>query len=149
MSAASGWISVVSIVLFLGLMSGFWIGLAGLWRTRRGASWWLMAVGIAFNTIGPIAYGVGTWMLIDSFSRRGGAGGMAASTSTPGFGVWLSVTMGAAGLLIPTGVILFAIGFAIHGQRAARTQERAGELEELVTAMSAEIDRLKAGGAAA
>lgn len=148
MSSAPAWITIISLVVFLGLMSGFWIGLAGLWRTRRGASWWLMAVGTAFNTIGPIAYTLGTWMLIDSL-RSTGPGGVTASTSSFGFNAWVSITMGIAGLLIPTGVILFAIGFAIHGQRAARTQERAGELEQLAAAMSAEIDRLKAGGAEA
>ena len=145
MSSTTGWVSVVSLIVFLGLMSGFWIGLAGLWRNRRGASWWLMAVGTAFNTLGPITYAVGTWMVIDSI-RSTGPGGFAASTSTPGFNTWVSVTMGAAGLLIPTGVILFAIGFAIHGQRAARLQDRAGELEQLTAAMGAEIDRLKAVG---
>jgi hypothetical protein len=144
MTSATGWLSIVSLILFLGLMAGFWIGLAGLWHTRRGASWWLMAVGTAFNTIGPIAYAVGTWMLIDSLGRTG-SGGLTASSSF-GFNAWVSITMGIAGLLIPTGVILFAIGFAIHGQRAARVQERAGELEQLTAAMSAEIDRLKAGG---
>jgi hypothetical protein len=136
------WISVVSLVVFLALMSGFWIGLAGLWRTRRGAPWWLMATGVVFNTLGPIAYAASTWMFITSMSRAGSGSSTPMSFGSP----WLSIAIGAAGLLIPAGIILFSIGFAMHGQRAARTQERAGELEQLAAAMSAEIDRLKEGG---
>lgn len=141
MSTASSWLSIVSIVLFLGLMSCFWIGLAGMWRTRRGAPWWLMAIGTALNTVGPIAYSLSMFMLFDSMGSRG--------ASAPSFATSVSVMLGISGVLIPCGIILFAIGFAIHGQRAARVQERAKELEELVSAMSAEMDRMKAGGTGA
>jgi hypothetical protein len=143
MSATPVWISLISLIVFLALMSGFWIGLVGLWRTRRGASWWLMAVGIAFNTIGPVAYAAGMWMIVESMGARMSSGAPLASSFGPS--TWISLTMGIGGILMPVGVILFAIGFAIHGLRAARTQERAGELEQLAAAMSAEIDRLKEG----
>jgi hypothetical protein len=142
MSTTSAWVAIVSLFVFLALLSGFWIGLVGLWRTRRGAPWWLMATGTAFGTLGPLAYAAGTWMLFNSIGRSGPSG----LSSSLGPSSLISLTMGIAGFLIPVGVILFSIGFAIHGQRAARTQERAGELEQLAAAMNAEIDRLKAGG---
>jgi hypothetical protein len=46
-------------------------------------------------------------------------------------------------------LILFSIGFAIHGFAAARIANRTEELEQLTAAMSEEINRLREGGPAA
>jgi hypothetical protein len=145
MGYASTWIGIVLLVLFLALMSGFWAGIVGLWKARRGPAWWLMAVGITLGTIGPVLYSAGSWMLLRSFSSA------AASGSPPtsfGFAALPGVLM-AGGLLIPVGLILFSIGFAIHGFATARTANRADELEQLAAAMSEEITRLREGGPAA
>ena len=145
MGYASTWIGIVLLVLFLALMSGFWAGIVGLWKARRGPAWWLMAVGITLGTIGPVLYSAGSWMLLRSFSSA------AASGSTPtslGFAALPGVLM-AGGLLIPVGLILFSVGFAIHGFSTARTANRADELEQLAAAMSEEITRLREGGPAA
>ena len=141
MAAASAWLGIVSLILFLGLMSGFWAGIVGLWKARRGAAWWLMAIGIVLGTIGPVLYAAGSWMLFDSIRTS------TASTGSVSFGA--SATSGilmAGGLLIPVGLILFSVGFAIHGFAAARMANRAQELEQLTAAMSEEISRLREGG---
>lgn len=49
-------------------------------------------------------------------------------------------------LLIPFCLVLFVIGFAIHGLKTARVGERIRELEQLTEAMSEEITRMREGG---
>jgi hypothetical protein len=147
-SSVSTWIGVVSLVLFLALMSGFWAGIAGLWKTKRGAAWWLMAIGIVFGTIGPVLYSAGSWMLVRSLSASLSSGGATPPTPSFGFSALPGLLM-AGGLLIPVGLVLFSIGFAIHGFATARTANRAAELEQLAAAMSEEITRLRQGGASA
>ena len=141
MTTASAWAGVVFLILFVGLMSGFWAGIVGLWRARRGAAWWLMAVGIALLTIGPLLYGLGMWTVFDSL-RSGGPSSSALSAGP-------TIILMAASLLIPVGLLLFSVGFAIHGFAAARTVNRAEELEQLTAAMSEEINRMREGGPAA
>jgi len=145
-SPSTTWIGIASLILFLALMSGFWAGIAGMWKARRGAAWWLMALGVVFGTIGPILYMTGTWLLIRSIGSGGSMSG--SGTFTVGSTVLPGVLM-AGGLLIPLGLLLFSIGFAIHGFATARTANRAAELEQLPAAMSEEITRLRQGGPAA
>ncbi|MEK7953964.1 hypothetical protein [Luteolibacter soli] len=143
MATASSWIGIIVLILFLGLMSGFWAGIVGLWKARRGAAWWMMAIGITFLTIGPFLYSAGTMILFRSL------GSTSASASSSAFSVGGSAIPGllmAGGLLIPIGLILFSVGFAIHGFAAARATNRAEELEQLTAAMSEEINRLREGG---
>lgn len=129
---------IVALILFLGLMSGFWAGIAGLWKARRGAAWWMMAIGMAFLTIGPLLYGLGLWTMMSSF-RTGAPSGSTFPTGP-------TIVLMASGLLIPFGLLLFSVGFAIHGFAAARAANRAEELEQLTAAMSEEINRLREGG---
>ena len=143
MTSSSTWIGLVGVILFLGLMSGFWVGITGLWKARRGAAWWLMAIGVVLGTIGPIFYSVGTFMMFKSLGAVSASGSTGAS---PFSGFAFPVILMIGGLLIPVGLILFSVGFAIHGMTAARTASRAAELEELAVAMSEEINRLREGG---
>lgn len=141
MSVASPWLGIIPLILFLGLMAGIWAGVVGLWKARRGAAWWMMAIGVALGSIGPILYAMGTWMLFDSIRAS------SASTGPVSFGASATPTiLMASGLLIPVGLILFSVGFAIHGFAAARMANRAEELEQLTAAMSEEITRLREGG---
>jgi hypothetical protein len=144
MATSSAWMVIVALILFLGLMAGYWAGIVGLWKARRGAAWWLMAIGIAMGTIGPILYSAGTWMFLDSMRAA------SASTGSVSLGrsAFPTILM-AGGALIPVGFLLFSVGFAIHGFAAARAANRAEELEQLAAAMSEEIDRLREGGSAA
>ncbi|MCW1923430.1 hypothetical protein OKA05_12770 [Luteolibacter arcticus] len=144
MATASSLFGILSLVLFLGLMSGFWAGIVGLHRAgRRGAAWWLMMIGIGLCTVGPILYAVGTWIFFDAMRTS-----MAGSGTLSGGGSAAPTVMVVGGAMIPCGLILLSVGFALHGFAAARMANRAGELEQLTAAMSEEIDRLRAGGPA-
>ncbi|HEY1123960.1 MAG TPA: hypothetical protein VGE67_20240 [Haloferula sp.] len=43
------------------------------------------------------------------------------------------------------GNVTFALGFALYGLQMARSSQRQGELEQLLSAMSEEMDRLREG----
>lgn len=143
---ASTWIGIVGLIVYLAVMSGFWVGLSGLWRGKRGASWWLMGTGMLFNTLGPILWIGGTWLVFEAMSttlhRTTSAPAPAPSIGSSGVA---AVIAGAGGLLTPLGMALFSVGFALHGFKVARARERIGELEQLTEAMSDEITRLKEG----
>jgi hypothetical protein len=143
MATASTWMGIIALILFLGLMSGFWAGITGLWKARRGTAWWLMAIGISFGTIGPVLYTAGTMMLFQSLGSTS-PGSSSGAVSLGGFAI-PGILM-AGGLLIPVGLLLFSVGFALHGFAAARTANRADELEQLAAAMSEEMNRLREGG---
>ena len=144
MTTASSFAGVIALILFLGLMSGFWAGIVGLWKARRGAAWWLMAIGITLGTIGPVLYSVGSWIMIQSISSSMSTTGSFSPRPSAFSGVLM-----AGALLIPVGLILFSVGFAIHGFAVARAANRTEELEQLTAAMSEEINRLREGGPAA
>jgi hypothetical protein len=143
-STSSAWVGIVSLILFLGLMSGFWAGIVGLRNAKRGPAWWLMTIGVGLGTLGPILYAVGSWMLIQSMTASMSSTGTISPRPSDSSGVLMS-----GGLLVPAGMILFSIGFALHGFAAARMANRAEELEQLTAAMSEEINRLREGGPAA
>jgi len=132
--------SLIGIIALLGVVIAIWIGLVGLGRTRRGVAWWLMASGAVLNTIGPIALVVGIVLWSNAMSRAFATAGPPRGPTIPSGATTLTIGGSAA---IPIGMLLFGIGFAIHGMRAARTQERVGELEQLTQAMDEEIYRLK------
>ena len=130
--------SAIVLIFLLGVAAGLWIGLGGLWRSRRGPAWWLMATGVTLNTLGPIAMVAGSMMQMAAFQRAAAAGSFTGSQSNGA-----EVLMVGGGFMIPIGLMLFAIGFALHGMRTARAQQRIGELEQLTQAMDEEISRLK------
>jgi hypothetical protein len=133
MASAFTWMSIIILVLFLGVMSGLWAGLTGLWKSRRGPARSLMAIGIILSTIGPICLFAIIWI---ARSPNSGSSSFAA----------IQIFNVIGGLLIPIGLILFSVGFALHGFAVARLANRAAELELLTTAMSEEINRLREGG---
>jgi len=133
MASAFTWMSIIILVLFLGVMSGLWAGLIGLRKSRRGTARSLMGIGIIFCTIGPIFLFAITWISLVTGS------GSSDFATTPFFNM-------IGGLLIPIGLILFSLGFALHGFAVARLASRAAELEQLTVAMSEEINRLREGG---
>jgi len=47
------------------------------------------------------------------------------------------------GVVVMFGSLLFFVGFALHGLKAARATERQAELEMLVAAMSEDLQRLQ------
>jgi len=81
--------------------------------------------------------------------------GLLASTSTTvlmQFGPILGISLFRSGrgyewwwILPSFGNVAFALGFALYGLQVARASQRQGELEQLVSAMSEEMDRLREG----
>ena len=140
MTAAPMFGSLIGLVLLLGIVTGFWIGLAGLWRAPRGAAWWLMAIGMLLSTIGPIVFAVGNFLMMQALMSFSGT---SSSPTGPMIPPAATLLTGVGIIAIPAGLILFAIGFAIHGMKVARAQERIGELQQLTQAMDEEITRLK------
>lgn len=140
MTAAPMFGSLIGLVLLLGIVTGFWIGLAGLWRAQRGAVWWLMAIGMLLSTIGPIVFAVGNFLMMQALMSFSGTSSLPTGPKIPTSATLLT---GIGIIAIPVGLILFAIGFALHGMKAARAQERMGELQQLTQAMDEEITRLK------
>ncbi len=143
MTAAPMFGSLIVLILLLGVVTGFWIGLAGLWRAQRGAAWWLMAIGVLLNTIGPIVLAVGNYLMMQALSGWTGYSSTSLSSTLPTIPPEATLLSGAGMIAIPVGLISFAIGFALHGMKAARTQERMAEFQQLTQAMDEEITRLK------
>ncbi|MCW1923429.1 hypothetical protein OKA05_12765 [Luteolibacter arcticus] len=118
---------MLSLLSLIGLpvIIAHWVGIMGLRRGRRGVAWVLMVVGMTINSLMlvlPFLYS------LTGFQNLGWTG-MA----------WVYIPYAISTL----GSLLFATGFALHGLGSARATERQGDLEQLVAAMSEEIDRLK------
>jgi hypothetical protein len=104
-------------------------GIIGLRRAGKNAAWWTMHTGLILHIVGILASYIG----IFAIGRTAHA---------------LPVLMIIGGSLPLLSSLIFAIGFAIHGSRAARAADRLAELENFATAMSEEINRLRQGGPA-
>jgi len=101
-------------------------GIIGLRRAGKDAAWWTMCAGLFLHIVGTLASYIGIYAI----------GGTAHASQV--------LTIISASLPLFSSLI-FAIGFAIHGSRAARAADRLAELENLATAMSDEINRLRQG----
>lgn len=113
----------------LPLMVAQWIGIFGLRHGGRSGAWWSMAAGTT-----PTTLGMATWVAHVLLLH----GPLAIQPST-----LLLIAFNAMPAL---GSLLFALGFAVHGMRAARPAERLRDLEQLAAAMSEEIQHLRRGG---
>lgn len=135
---ATASLGLLSLFLVGGVI-GLWIGVSGLGRARRDAAWGLMLAGNALMTVGPLAALLTTLLLANSYGTPAGRSPLAGAT--------ILASMGPLSIVL--GMTLFCIGFALHGMRAARSQERLKELELLTRAMDEEITRLKEGASRA
>ena len=122
--------SALSLYSLFGLpiLIAQWIGVLGLRPTSRGVPWLLMVSGVSINSL------MALWPFISvliSFS-------MHASGN-----LWWIYLPAMVSML---GGTLFAVGFAMHGLRSARATERQTELEQLVAAMSEDLQRMQERG---
>ena len=122
--------SALSLYSLFGLpiLIAQWIGVLGLRRASRGVPWLLVVSGVCIN------YLMALWPFISvliSFS-------MHASGN-----LWWIYLPAMVSML---GGTLFAVGFAMHGLRSARATERQTELEQLVAAMSEDLQRMQERG---
>ena len=100
-----------------------WAGVIFLRRSAAKLPWGLMVAGVLINTLASILslcsplLGRSLFYSHDAYQ-------------------WLA-------LASHFGNVTFAVGFALYGLAVARASQRQGELEQLVTAMSEEMDRLR------
>lgn len=107
-------------LLNLLVLAGQWVGVLWLGKTEKNREWWCMAVGTGLTTIGRAG-------LLD---------------------IWLPISNPVHQQLIiggstHSGVILFAMGFAIHGCRSSNMRKRITELETMNLAQATELERLR------
>jgi uncharacterized membrane protein len=119
--------SYLFTLLGLPILIAQWVGVLAFRRGPRGASWVLMLCGVIINSLTPLL------PFLSTLLRSSGAGAYSVSD-------WLMFLPGIVSIF---GSMLFFVGFALHGLKAARTADRQAELEQLAAAMSEEIDRLK------
>jgi hypothetical protein len=121
----------LGILLSLPVLIGQWVGILGLRKTERNMAWWFMMVGICFTTLGLIISA--TFFGLIEF-------GQSSLLSSPSFRTCSTLELsGLCGL----GSLLFAIGFAIHGQLASKGHQRICELESIAAAQSEELNILR------
>lgn len=125
----------LAYLLALPLLIALWTGVLALRRAGRTGAWWTMLAGVICSSLGAI-YPVFAFLLV---ALNGSPAGPAP--------IALRIIAGTALPLV--GYLLFAIGFTLHGLKAAAAARRQRELEDLTTAMSAEIESLRRGGPAA
>jgi hypothetical protein len=113
--------SLGSLVFFVAQ----WAGVIFLRRSSARVPWGLMVAGLLINTLTSIFLLLGPMIGISLF-RSGRA-----------FEWWWRAPQ--------FGNVTFALGFALYGLQMARASQRQGELEQLVAAMSEEVDRLAKG----
>ena len=101
-----------------------WTGVISLRRSSAKLPWTLMVVGLLTNTLTTVFTQVVSMMGISLFR----SGGVEWWWILPSFGY-----------------VAFALGFALYGLQMARSSQRQAELEQLLSAMSEEMDQLRKG----
>lgn len=124
-----GFMDYAGVIFTLPVLISQWVGILGLGKARRNGAWWCMMSGVCGTTLGTLSYGVLILMLA-KFSL----------SSSPTLMYYYFIPTGLSGL----GSLLFAIGFAIHGQQASKTDQRITELETIAKAQGEELNRLRA-----
>ena len=102
-----------------------WTGVTFLRRSSAKLPWTLMVAGLFTSTSAVV------------FMQLAPMLGMSLFRSGRFYEWWW--------ILPSFGNLTFALGFALHGLQMARASQRQGELEQLVSAMSEEMDRLREG----
>jgi hypothetical protein len=121
--------SFLGLFFLIAVIAGLWVGVLGLRQSGRNGVWWTMMLAISGITLGAL-----------------GIVGFPVLSSTPLGASGESIAiLGICSAIITFGMLLFVIGFAIHGLKAARVNERVRELEQLTEAMGEEINRMREG----
>lgn len=120
-----GYLGYGMFLLMLPILIGQWVGILGLGKANRNGAWWCMMSGVGCGTLGAIGSTVFMILMMTGIS-----GGLSFATASA------IAASGLSGL----GSLLFAIGFAIHGQQASRVNQRVVELEAIAAAQSEELN---------
>jgi hypothetical protein len=124
---SSSFMGFGGLLFSLPMLIGQWVGILGLGKVNRNAAWWCMMSGICCTTLGTISSVITMGLLISNIR----------SLSSGGLQFFFLIPYGLSGL----GSLLFAIGFAIHGQQASRVHQRITELEAIAAAQGEELNR--------
>ena len=120
------------LFLTLSILVAQWVGILGLGKGNRNGAWWCMLAGVSCTTLGSIG------SLLFVVTMFAGGSFTSGSSGAISFGTFAAVI---AGSLSSLGSLLFAIGFALHGLQAARTNQRISELEAIAAARGEELNR--------
>ena len=116
-------------LVILPVMIGLWIGTMGLGKAKRDGAWWCMISGITLQSIIMLVHLAITFGMMLSPDLFDPVNGFAF-----GIGTWAVSSLGS---------LLFAIGFALMGWKAARRSDRITELELMNLAQATELERLR------
>jgi fumarate reductase subunit D len=111
------------------IMIGFWIGVVGMGKAKRDAAWWWMIAGIGLQTAMALFYLFLQFGMANFFGTVDWINEFA-----DGMGTWAMSNLGS---------LVFAIGFALMGWKAARRSDRITELELMNLAQATELERLR------
>lgn len=132
----------LGLLIWLPVFIALWVGVIGLAKAGRGGAWWSMMCGLVLLTVGIVAGIAGAvigYQTVRVVSGPGGSGG-----PPPAFQIFQVVMVGAA-ISAGLGVLLFSIGFALHGFRTRRMRERITELEMVISAQNEQLTRFEGG----
>lgn len=125
----SSFMNLGGVIFILPILIAQWVGILGLGKAKHDTAWWCMMIGVCGTTLSTISSCVFMGMLMAGFSSISGLG------ST----FYFLIPSSLSGL----GSLLFAIGFAIHGQQASKVDQRIAELETIANAQGAELNCLR------
>ena len=120
--------ALIGIFFVPAIFASFWIGVAGLWQIRKSAAWWLMASSVIFSTLLLAAH------LVSLFRMPY----FGSATAPEAIAAWNTVTT-----RLVDASLVFGIGFAMHGLKAAATGRRLKELELLTISLTEEVNELR------
>lgn len=133
---------MIGVVLWVPVLIALWVGLVGLAKAGRGAAWWTMVSGMGLLSLGLVAGIAGVFLVMQAIEGMMGPGPGSAGSSPAEVAGYVTL---AAALAIGTGMLLFGIGFALHGFQARRVRERIAELEMVVAAQNDQLSRSDGG----
>jgi uncharacterized membrane protein len=125
------------LVLFLAMVAGLWVGVLGHRKAGRDGAWWTMLVALILISIGVVVLALNGLLILESIAS-GPPSGRSPGPAAPFLGVFAVFSY----TILPLGLILFSIGFALNGLKAGRIFARMKELEQVSDAMGEEISRL-------
>ncbi len=114
------------LLISLPVLIAQWVGILGLGKRERNGAWWCMFSGICCTTFGSIVSTLFIGLMMAGISSH-----------SYGPGVSIALSTGLSGL----GTLLFAVGFAIHGQQASKVKQRIADLEAIAAAQGEELNR--------
>lgn len=107
-----------------------WVGAIALRKACPSSGAKVLFIGCVLSTVGLAAV-----LLFAVFALGVGMDGPA-----------LQIAAVVASMAIPVGMLVFMVGFALHGLQSARVVDRITELETIAAAQQEQISRLEAQG---